>query len=279
MNAMADPEILLSIRNLVCEFPSRRRCGLGAAPPPLRAVDNVNIDIPRGCAFALVGESGSGKTTLACAAARITRPTSGMLQFDGTDVARVEGATLRQYRRDVQYVFQDSSAALDPRMSVANLISEPLRVNWQKQSAANRDRIAELLETVGLQPDLATRRTYELSGGQRQRVALARAIASRPQMLILDEPVSALDVSVRAQIVNLLETLRADHGLSYLMIVHDLVLASAFADQVAVMYRGRIVESGLGAMVFSHPQHEYTQRLAAATPTLAAIRSGRVKQS
>ncbi len=229
----------------------------------IRAVDGVSFDLSAGETLGLVGESGCGKSTLARTVVRLLDPTAGRVLFDGRDVTRVRGRELRALRRDLQIVFQDPYASLNPRMRAGQIISRPLRVQGRYSGPG---RVAELLELVGLDAAAAGRFPHEFSGGQRQRIGIARALALEPRVLVLDEPVSALDVSVRAQIVSLLDRLQRELGLAYLFIAHDLAVVRQLADRVAVMYLGRILETGPRDAVFSSATHPYTQSLLSAVP-------------
>ncbi len=247
---------LLAVRDLVKRY--------GKAP--VAAVDGLSFEVEAGETLALVGESGCGKSTTARLAMRLLEPSSGQVVFDGQDITRLGGAALRRVRRRMQMVFQDPFASLNPRMTVQAIVAEPLIVHGIGTSVTRRERVASLLDLVGLSPSQAGRYPHEFSGGQRQRIGIARALAVEPALVVCDEPVSALDVSIQAQVVNLLQDLQARLGLSYLFIAHDLAVVRQVADRVAVMYRGRIVEIGPRAAVYDRPAHPYTRALLAAIP-------------
>jgi ABC-type oligopeptide transport system ATPase subunit len=255
---------LLEVRHLSKHF--ARKQGLFGRPWMARAVEDVSFTIERGETFGLVGESGSGKTTTGRCILRLIEPTSGEVIFDGRDVRALGRRDLRQLRRDMQIVFQDPYASLDPRMRVGAIVEEPLAIHKQGSRAERRARVAELFELVGLNPDHLRRYPHEFSGGQRQRIGIARALALNPSFIIADEPVSALDVSVQAQVVNLLMDLQRRLRLTYLFIAHDLRLVEHICPRVAVMYRGRIVEMGSTAALFTTPAHPYTRALLSAIP-------------
>jgi peptide/nickel transport system ATP-binding protein/oligopeptide transport system ATP-binding protein len=254
---------LLSVRDLHVHFPIRRGL-LGRRSGAVKAVDGVDLDIAQGRSLALVGESGSGKTTLGAAIVGMQRPTSGRIAFDGQELASDKSSA--HLGRDIQIVFQDPVSALNPRMNIGDSIAEPLAIHGEGTGEERRKRVSELLELVGLDPQHANRKPHAFSGGQRQRIVVARAIALQPKLLILDEPVSALDVSIRSQILNLLLALQQRFGLSYLFISHDLSVVRHFAERIAVMYLGRIVETGATAEVFARPAHPYTEALLSAVP-------------
>jgi peptide/nickel transport system ATP-binding protein/oligopeptide transport system ATP-binding protein len=239
---------------------------LGGVQRFLPAVRGVDFDVRAGETLALVGESGSGKTTVGRIVARLVEPDSGSIAFDGEDWLSLSGSALRRRRRDLQVVFQDPQTSLNPRLRVGDQVAEPLRVQRLALRSELGARVRELLEDVGLSPETAERFPAELSGGQRQRVAIARALATGPKLLVCDEPVSSLDVSIAAQIVNLLLDLKERAGLAYLFIAHDLAVVSRVADTLAVMYLGRIVEQGPGDAVLARPLHPYTVALLAAVP-------------
>jgi peptide/nickel transport system ATP-binding protein/oligopeptide transport system ATP-binding protein len=255
---------LLEVRHLVKEFTRGR--GLFRAGTSVRAVDDVSFAIEAGETFGLVGESGSGKTTTGRCILRLIEPTSGEVEFKGENVLAFGRERMRRARRDLQIVFQDPYSSLNPRMRVGAIVEEPLIIHNVGNRAARRERVAELFQLVGLDPTHVTRFPHEFSGGQRQRIGLARALALNPSFIIADEPVSALDVSVQAQVVNLLMELQARLQLTYLFIAHDLRLVRHICQRVGVMYRGRIVELGETEALFDRPAHPYTRALLSAIP-------------
>ena len=255
---------LLELRDVVKHFPVRD--ALGRRAGAVHAVDGVSLSVAEGEVLAIVGESGCGKSTLGRVMLRLIEPDSGAVRFAGEDLARLSPSALRARRRDMQIIFQDPFGSLDPRMTVAQAIAEPLRLHRLVPRAEESGRVAELLRRVGLRPENAGRWPHEFSGGQRQRIAIARALASNPRLIIGDEPVSALDVSVQAQVINLLRDLIRDLRLTFVLVSHDLGVVRHVADRVAVMYLGRIVEEGPAEEVLGAPRHPYTRALVAAMP-------------
>jgi peptide/nickel transport system ATP-binding protein len=250
---------LLRADELVKHFPLRGRT--------LRAVDGVSFELAAGETLGLVGESGCGKSTLAKLLMRLAKPTSGRVLVDGRDICGLSGSALRRLRRDIQMVMQDPYASLNPRMTVGDIVGEPFEIHPDVAPRGDRRRrVGELLELVGLRPEHAGRYPHQFSGGQRQRVGIARALALRPRVVVCDEPVSALDVSIQAQVVKLLADLQAEFGLAYVFIAHDLSVVRRLAHRVAVMYLGRLVETGTATEIYERPAHPYTQALLSAVP-------------
>lgn len=237
----------------------------------VRAVDDVSLGIEQGETLGLVGESGSGKSTLGRLILRLIEPTSGSITFEGTDVLKAGGAELRHLRRDMQIIFQDPFGSLDPRFRVEDVLAEPLVIHERLSHDARRRRVAELLRAVGMDKSAMSRYPHEFSGGQRQRIGIARALALRPKFIVADEPVSALDVSVGAQIVNLLQSLQREFGLTYLFISHSMPVVRYLSTRIAVMYHGKIVEIGNTEKITSRPENAYTSSLLAATPEIAVF--------
>ena len=255
---------LLDIRNLSRNYASG---GLFGGRQTTRALDDLSMTVAPGTIHGIVGESGCGKSTLARLVMALDRPTSGSVSFDGEDLFRLSNRDLKRKRRDFQMVFQDPFGSLDPRHTVGRIVAEPLHVLEGKPGRAERrDRVATMLEAVGLSPDHAARYPHAFSGGQRQRIAIARALITEPKLVVADEAVSALDLSVQAQVLNLLMDLRDRRGVTFLFITHNLAVVDAVADRVGVMYRGRLVESGPAQAVFARPLHPYTRLLADAEP-------------
>ncbi len=260
-------EPVLQVRNLVKHFPVRGTGLLRRAGSEIHAVCDVSFELHRGKTLGLVGESGCGKSTTGRVVLNLQPATTGQVLYDGRDVTQLRGKELRGLRRELQLVFQDPYASLNPRMNVNDLVAEPLDIHdLAGDRAGRRDHVQELLRLVGLNPEHGNRYAHEFSGGQRQRIGIARALALEPKVLVLDEPVSALDVSIQAGVVNLLERLQDELGLSYLFIAHDLSVVRHIADRVAVMYLGRIVEIGTRDQMFEQPAHPYTRALLSAIP-------------
>jgi oligopeptide transport system ATP-binding protein len=276
MRSGADPDVILEVRNLVKHF--QVGGGLfGGRPGVIKAVDGVSFSIRRGETLGLVGESGCGKTTTGRCILQLERPTSGRVIFEGKDLTTLPGRELRAVRRRMQVIFQDPYSSLNPRMTVGQIIAEPLAVHGiVPDRRARADRVKELLRHAGLLSGMADRYPHELSGGQRQRVGIARALAMEPSLIICDEPVSALDVSIQAQIINLLEELQAQFGLTYLFVAHDLSVVRHISDRVAVMYLGKIVEITDRKSLYETPRHPYTKALLSAVPIPdPAVEAGR----
>lgn len=259
-------ETLLDVRDLKMYFPLTRGIVLQRTVGYVHAVDGVSFSIPRGSTLGLVGESGSGKTTIGRTIARLYKPTSGQILFDNQDLSHLEGEPLRQIRRRVQMIFQDPYASLNPRFTIGSLIAEPMRIYKIGSRQEIHDRTAELLRVVGLRPEYIDRYPHEFSGGQRQRIAVARALSINPDFVIADEPVSALDVSIRAQILNLLQRLQQQLHLTYLFVSHDLSVIRHMTDRIAVMYLGKIVELANRDELYATPKHPYTKSLLSAVP-------------
>jgi len=260
-------ETIIEIKNLKTYFPIRSGL-LQRTVGQVKAVDGVDLSIKKGEVFGLVGESGSGKTTLARSIIRLVEPTSGQVIFEGTDILKVDRKTLKGMRKDFQIVFQNPFLSLNPRMTVRNIIAEPLRAHTEMRESEITHRVSELLRLVGLTDEQLWRYSVELSGGQAQRVCVARALALSPSFVVLDEPTSSLDVSVQAQVLNLLKELQRELGLTYLLITHDLGVVEYLVNRVAVMYLGKIVEVGNFEEIFRDAAHPYTQALLSAVPNV-----------
>jgi oligopeptide transport system ATP-binding protein len=257
---------MVSVRDLQMYFPITEGLILERHVGDVRAVDGVSFDLIRGETLGLVGESGCGKSTVGRTLIRLYRPTAGTIAFDGTDISAVEGQQLRRIRRRMQMIFQDPYASLNPRMTVGTIVGEPLVVHGIGTPAERRERVGELLDVVGLNPNFLNRYPHEFSGGQRQRIGVARALAVNPDLIVADEPISALDVSIQAQILNLLERLQEQFGLTYLFIAHDLSVVRHVSDRIAVMYLGRIVEESRSRDLYERPLHPYSVALLSAVP-------------
>ena len=261
------PETLIEVKDLKMYFPVTKGIVLRRKVGDVKAVDGLTFSIRKGETLGLVGESGCGKSTTGRALIQLYKPTTGEVIFHGTDLTKLAPEQMRQMRRKVQMIFQDPYASLNPRMTVGDIIAEPIMVhNLRKGKEAVRERVQELLKLVGLNPYFINRYPHEFSGGQRQRIGIARALAVEPEFVVCDEPVSALDVSIQAQILNLLEDLQNQLGLTYLFIAHGLAAVKHISDRVAVMYLGKIVEIAAGAQLYHTPTHPYTQALLSAVP-------------
>ena len=265
MSVAKQDEVLLEVRDLKKWFPITGGI-LSRVVANVQAVDGVSFDILKGETLGLVGESGCGKTTTGRLILRLIEPTSGSVKFEGTDVLALRGEDMRRLRRQMQIIFQDPYASLNPRMTVGDIIGEPLEIHGVARGKEKEKRVSQLLERVGLRPAHARRFPHEFSGGQRQRIGIARALALNPKLIICDEPVSALDVSIQSQVLNLLKELQAEFGLTYLFIAHGLHVVKHVSDRVGVMYLGKIVEIADSKALFESPQHPYTEALLSAIP-------------
>ncbi|WP_112470616.1 ABC transporter ATP-binding protein [Streptomyces triticisoli] len=262
---MAEP--ILEVRGLVKHYPLTRGVLFKKQIGEVRAVDGVDFTLDRGETLGIVGESGCGKSTVAKTLCNLERPTAGEIRYRGEDITRLSGKALKAVRRNIQMVFQDPYTSLNPRMTVGDIIGEPYEIHPEVAPKGDRHRkVRELLDVVGLDPEYVNRYPHQFSGGQRQRIGIARALALRPEIVVADEPVSALDVSVQAQVINLMERLQTEFELSYVFIAHDLSVVRHISDRVGVMYLGRIVEIGTDEQIYEHPTHPYTQALLSAVP-------------
>jgi oligopeptide transport system ATP-binding protein len=266
MTDKSDREVLVRIEDLKKHFPITRGVVFKRRLGAVRAVDGVSFEIYRGETLGLVGESGCGKSTTGRTILQLYRPTAGDVYFEDTNLSELEGRALNRMRRRMQMIFQDPYASLDPRMTVGTIISEPLNIHGTHSGKARQERVQELLDLVGLNPYFVNRYPHEFSGGQRQRIGVARALALQPEFIICDEPISALDVSIQAQVVNLMEDLQQRFGLTYLFIAHDLSMVRHISDRMAVMYLGKIMELADRVELYEHPLHPYTQALISAVP-------------
>jgi ABC-type oligopeptide transport system ATPase subunit len=257
-------EALLTVKGLKKYFPVRH--GLFGGRGVVKAVDGIDFEIAKGEVLGLVGESGSGKSTAGRCVLRLIEPDEGEVSFRGTDVTRAGKDDLRRLRRSMQIIFQDPYASLNPRMRVADIVGEPIMVNTTARGSELRDRVVEILRRVGIGPEAMDKYPHEFSGGQRQRIGIARALSVGPELIVADEPISALDVSIQAQVLNLLKDLQEEYSLAFLFIAHDLNIVRYFCDRVAVMHNGKIVETGSADEVYNSPRHDYTRALLKAIP-------------
>jgi ABC-type oligopeptide transport system ATPase subunit len=263
---MSENGALLQVKDLRKEFPVKSGFLVERVTHTVKAVDGVTFQLEEGKTLGLVGESGSGKSTTGYCILQLIKPTGGSVVFQGKELTKMGREDVRKMRREMQIVFQDPYSSLDPRMTVGDIVAEPLEVHSVGTRRGRRSRVRELLDVVGFNPDYENRYPHEFSGGQRQRVGVARALALNPSLIVCDEPVSALDVSIQAQILNLLKDLQRDFGLTYLFISHDLAVVRGMSDDIAVMKDGKIVEAGTADEVYEHAKHEYTRALLAAVP-------------
>ncbi|MCT9091078.1 dipeptide ABC transporter ATP-binding protein [Streptomyces sp. ASQP_92] len=260
-------EAILEVRDLVKHYPLTQGILLKKQVGAVRAVDGVSFDLAAGETLGIVGESGCGKSTVARMLVNLERPTAGRISYKGEDITRMSGRALKAVRRNIQMVFQDPYTSLNPRMTVGDIIGEPYEIHPEVAPKGDRRRkVQDLLDVVGLNPEYINRYPHQFSGGQRQRIGIARGLALRPEIIVADEPVSALDVSVQAQVVNLLDRLQSEFALSYVFIAHDLSIVRHISDRVGVMYLGRVVEIGRDEEIYEHPTHPYTQALLSAAP-------------
>ncbi len=267
-------DVLLEAANLTKHFPVRGGAFARGGKEVVHAVDEVSLEVRRGETLGIVGESGCGKSTLGRMLVRLHRPTSGTVRFGGTDITSLSRRELRPYRREMQMIFQDPYASLNPRKRIGQILEDPFRIHRAGSAREIRGNVQRLLEVVGLSPDHVNRYPHEFSGGQRQRIGVARALALNPQLIVADEPVSALDVSIQAQVINLLDDLQDDFNLTYVFIAHDLGIVHHVSDRIAVMYLGVVVELGGSDELFTHPIHPYTEALLSAIPAIEAAEEG-----
>jgi len=264
--AASNGQPLLVVEHLKKYFPIKKGLLFDRTVDHVKAVDDVSFAVRQGQTLGLVGESGSGKSTTGYCVIQLLKATEGSIRFDGQELTTMSAGAMRRIRREMQIVFQDPYASLNPRMTIGDIVGEPLLVHKIGDRKRRRRTVEELLEVVGFNPDFVNRYPHEFSGGQRQRIGIARALALNPRMIVCDEPVSALDVSIQAQILNLLKDLQQEFGLAYLFIAHDLAVVREMSDEIAVMNHGKIVEQGPAEQVYNHPQDEYTKALLAAVP-------------
>ena len=260
------PDVLLEVKDVTKHFPITEGIVFKHEVASVKALDGVSLAVRRGETLGIVGESGCGKSTLARVIMRLLEPTSGTVRFDGKDITQLSQRDLRVFRRELMMIFQDPYASLNPRKRVGFIVSEPLEIHRLGTDAERKRRVQDLLEVVGLNPEHYNRFPHEFSGGQRQRIGIARALSLKPKLVICDEPVSALDVSIQAQIINLLDDLQDEFGLAYLFVAHDIGVVRHISDRIAVMHDGRIVEQGSADQVCEQPRDEYTKKLLAAVP-------------
>jgi oligopeptide transport system ATP-binding protein len=263
---MADGEPLIEVTDLVKHFPIKKGLLVDREVDQVRAVDGISFSVARGQTLGLVGESGSGKSTACRAMLQLLKPTSGSVRFEGREIAGLSRREMRPLRRQMQMIFQDPYASLNPRKRVGQIVGDPLKLQGIASGSELREQVQELLVRVGLASEHYDRYPHEFSGGQRQRIGIARAIALKPKLIVADEPVSALDVSIQAQIVNLLDDLQDELGLTYVFVAHDIGVVRHISDRIAVMHDGRIVEEGTADQVCEHPRDDYTKKLLAAVP-------------
>lgn len=265
-NKAIDENVILKVSNLKTYFPVHRGTFFKTRVNDIKAVDDISFDVKRGETLGLVGESGCGKSTTGRSIVRLETPTSGNIVFNGMEMSTMKGKSLRKVRRKIQMIFQDPYASLNPRLSVTEIIGDPLRVHKIEEGAQLVNRVKELMDVVGLNPKFINRHPHEFSGGQRQRIGIARALAVNPDFIVCDEPISALDVSIQAQIINLLEDLQKEYGLTYLFIGHDLSVVRHISNRIAVMYLGKFVELTTSDDLYENPLHPYTKALLSAIP-------------